>query len=514
MKRFFTTIGLCSLLAFPMLADLNGTGFYRVKNYATDRWASLVDNTAEIDKTATTVDLHAMLLTKDTEFILSDPGSVLYFENVGSSKYDIASQGTSLEDMVGYSVSVKSNGTANGQTLYRVYGTYNGVTRYIADKNIAVDEEIGQATVENVSNAKFAQWFIVPIDVNSTNYYGPVPDITVDGNMYTTVFASFAYKPVSSNVKAYYIGRVGFGMAEIIEVSGAVPAGSPVIIQCAGTSAGDNKMEILTSPQTALPNNSLSGAYFDYYYSKNLNNQIKYDPETMRVLGECSDGSLGFITASDLKTIPANTAYLTVPKGSSPEFKCVSSQEYDDNLPVIPTQITVLSSVDSEDGSMILYPQNEYTFSGSFKFPESEYLSFTFEATLENGDIQIIGAESDDDVTLDNPNASYPFSYGSESAWIINDWKGGDVSISLNLINQTAKFDINMAGIESVAGDKNGVRFANNTVYCDSPASISVYNLTGQMMVSSFGETLSLNHLQKGIYIVKANGKVIKVMIN
>lgn len=43
----------------------------------------------------------------------------------------------------------------------------------------------------------------------------------------------------------------------------------------------------------------------------------------MRVLGRCSDGSLGFIKASGLDYIPANTAYITVPESYPAEIKCV-----------------------------------------------------------------------------------------------------------------------------------------------------------------------------------------------
>ena len=45
-------------------------------------------------------------------------------------------------------------------------------------------------------------------------------------------------------------------------------------------------------------------------------NCLDYNSATMRILGE-ADGKLSFITASDLKYMPANRAYLPVTAGSA-----------------------------------------------------------------------------------------------------------------------------------------------------------------------------------------------------
>ena len=388
-------IGSLSLSAF---ANLEGDGFYRVKNFGSDRWASLIDNKGEIDKTATSADLHAVKLTRNTEEILSDPGSIVYINNLGGSEYNFAAQGTSVAELIGYKVNFGTDGTApDGQTLYRIFGRASGATKYIGDGDMVPEDIEGFATISTISNANYMKWYVLPINTE-TNYLGAVPTVEAEGKLYNTLYTSFSYKPYSEGVKAYYIGRVGGGQAEIIEISGVVPGACPVIIECAGPDAADNKLSVL-SPQGSIADNSLTGVYFDYYYSKNLNNRVVYDPATMRVLGVCSDGSLGFITDKNLVSIPANSAYLEVPEGSEEEFKCVSSEEFS-------------------------------------------------------------------------------------------------------------------AGVNSITSDNAPLRYSNGKIHCGKSTEITVVNIAGQTVARTYGETLDLNNLSKGVYIAKAAGKSIKIMIN
>lgn len=513
MKRIFTAITFLTLISGSVFADLNGNGYYRVRNYGSNRWASLISNTADIDKTATMVDLYSLQLSMDTEATLSDAGSIVYMQSEGGYKYDVAAQGTSLEAMVGYSVSIRENGSANGQKLYRLYGTYNGVTKYIGEYNDSKTDVLGKATTDKVAT-QYQQWYIIPVSASSDNYFGAVPDVTAGGKQYTTLFTSFAYKPVSANVKTYFIGRIGFGMAEMIEINGAVPAGSPVIIQCQGNKAADNKMELM-GEQTALANNSLSGAYFDFYYSKNLNNRTLYDPETMRVLGVCSDGSLGFITAKDLVSIPANTAYLKVPRGSAPEFKCVTSAQYEAGIPLAPNQITISASEADTDGNMELYPQDEYTYSATLNFPATSKLSLLFEATMKDGNVATIGALNNASANLDVTTVQVlPFQYGSQAPWIVNNWPGGGLTVTVNLQYQYISFTSSQAGVESVVISSGDLSYSNGMVTCPGAREIKFMNLTGQTIATGHGDAYSTDNLPKGVYIVTAEGKSIKILVD
>ena len=505
MKKILLALTLIAGISFSGNANLTGNGYYRVMNYGSSRWASLIDNYATVDFFAGAADLHSLLLTNNTEDILSDPGSVVYITNRGSNQYDVAAQGVTLESLVDNTISIRANGTGDdGQSLYMIYGTYKGATKYIGDANIITSQEFGKASL-NVANANFTRWYIIPMDINSSNYYGAVPTVKTTDGLYTTLFTSFAYKPYSEGVTAYYINRVGYGMAEMVEITEAVPPGSPVIIKCAGEKVADNKMEILEQ-QTTLPSNALTGVYFDYSGSTNVN-QVKYDPNTMRVLGVCSDGSLGFITRNDLTSIPANTAYLQVPVGSAPEIKCVSVGEYEENLPEAPENFYF------GDGEYALYPQGEDNYTGTFDIPaptDGDSVKIRFYASSATKATDYIGAYGSD-VNLNEGDSTLPFVYGSPYYWTLSNWKGGTLQVTINLLYQYVKFNSKMAGIDSIYTSDGNLIYDGESVYAPAATSIAVYNTAGQIVASGLTEKLDISNLPKGIYVVKANDKTLKI---
>lgn len=343
MRKLFTIIALTFLITISSFADITSNGYYRVQNYGTSRWASLIDNQGYVDKVSGTADLHAIELIKDTEFILSDPGSIVYVTALGGKEYNVSAQGTNLESLVSNSVSIGQSGSADGQNLYYIYGTYDKTVKYINDGQISATPNLGTASIGDISGkyANNKKWKFFPVDVNTSNYFGAVPTINVKSISYCTLYTSFPYRPYSSGVKAYYIGRVGGGMAEMIEITGTVPSATPVIIQCAGENVSDNKLQLMTNT-SGIGGNSLKGVYFNYEHYSTVNH-VAYNPDTMRVLGTCSDGSLGFITAKNLDYIPANTAYLTVAAGSPSELRCVTPAEFSAGVNTISTDFNNLT---------------------------------------------------------------------------------------------------------------------------------------------------------------------------
>lgn len=345
MKKLYISFCL-ALIAGNALATINGNGYYRVQNYSSGRWASLIDNQGNIDQVAGTADVHALQLWSDSEAILSDPASIVYITSEGGRNYNVAAQGTSVEALLNYPVSIGDEGTtSDGQTIYNIYGTKSGVTKYIGDGEIRSSKEFGIATSDPSSAPayrKYRQWLIYPVSLETFNYFGAIPEVLAGGKLYNTLYTSFPYQPYSSGVKAYYIGRVAPGMVEMIEVTDGVPSASPVIIECAGSSVTDNKLNILTKEPSALPTNALKGVYFDFQGTSRTN-MVAYDPETMRVLGKCADGSLGFIVDKNLTSIPANTAYLVVAPGSPAEFKCMDSATFTADVDVVDADENSLS---------------------------------------------------------------------------------------------------------------------------------------------------------------------------
>lgn len=333
-------------------ADINGDGYYRVRNYGSKRWATLVDNQGSVDMISAQADLHALKLTKNTEEIMSDPGSIVYISNISGKNYKLSAQGTGLGNLMDREVFIGENGKgSDGQKLYRIYGVESNVTRYICDSQTR-SVEIGLAAINEIPYNDYKSWEFIPVDVTD-NYIGVVPEITIDGKSYCSFFSSFPFKAYSPGVKTYYISRTTNGMAEMVEISDVVPGGIPVVIECAGPNASDNKLQI-SSNSGSISDSSLRGVYFNYSGSQYVN-RTAYDSQTMRVLGRCADGSLGFVK-SDIDFIPHNTAYLPVETNWEDDMPCVSSDIFTAGVDSIEVDFneltfdgkTVFSTVGSE----------------------------------------------------------------------------------------------------------------------------------------------------------------------
>lgn len=316
-------LSLAIAMTLPAMADINGAGYYRVENYMTERYVSVIDNRGRIDMGSTSADLQAIRLDRNLDNVLCDPASVLYFQPVGE-QYNIVSQGTSVYDIINYYVTISANGEANGQKLYMAYGTYNGMTRYLGDQISPITVDEGKMSIN--CKGDYRKWYIKPLDVTTDNYYGPKAEInatvgTYQG-LYTTVYASFPMSAYSDGVKFYTLDKIGWGEVTLKEVTGIIPPETPIIVKCAGENSADNKMNIGGEGVTIETTSDFKGAFFNCDIYGHIN-RVEYDPNTMRVLGVCEDGSLGFIQ-SDINYIPANTTYLIVPEGSPAEFKCVN----------------------------------------------------------------------------------------------------------------------------------------------------------------------------------------------
>ena len=435
---------LAAACALPVMADLQGSGYYRVQNYATNRYVEVVDNKGSIDYGATSAELHAIQLQKNFDLVCSDPASVLYIKNHDQDQYLIEAQGTSVYSIIGHNLRLAANGTApNGQTLYRAYGSYQGVTRYLGDGN-ALDGDIGSMSTTATGN--YAKWYILPITPESDNYFGAALPVKAGAKYYATMMTAFPYTPNSSSTKTYVINRIDNGMAEMVEVTGVIPGATPVIIE--GTSAlpTDNRMK-LGGNGTNPANNSLKGVYFDYNEAK-YQNYVSYNPKTMRVLGLCSDGSLGFITA-DIKTIPANTAYITVAEGSPSEFKCVSTEEFESYTPPVPTYPQALYAVgnfndwttpDAANAGYLTIPMTgEGQYSATITYGESGLLAFKVFDSLTSDWKHAYGAVNGGEIALEAGNPyTWEVLLGDGAAdFEVSNWGGGSGTITVDLTTNT-----------------------------------------------------------------------------
>ena len=255
MKKIFTLI-VAAATTLGVYADLNGDGYYRVENYKTKRYASVIDNRGSIDIAATTADLQAIKLWLVFDDVSHDPASVFYISKVGS-EYQLTTQGTGVYQIIDHYLKLRENGNSKGQKLYMAYGTDGRVTKYLADGN---SWSGNRGTMGTNSSGDYRKWFILPMDAAGENFYGAMPDVDADGSLYTTVYASFPFSAYSSGVKMYYVSNVKNGWVELSEIEGTVPAATPVVVECVGTEPGDNRMTV-GGTGSAVSGNKLKGQY-------------------------------------------------------------------------------------------------------------------------------------------------------------------------------------------------------------------------------------------------------------
>lgn len=304
-------------------AQFQGDGFYRVQNRDTERYLTVINNRADVNMHTNKPDLASILPIRSFDRIAGNPGSIIYIDHVSGSNYTLRAQGSDTYDMLGMYLHLRQTSDQS----YLAYATYKGVTQYLCDEATSYDEG-WLYTGEKTRN-----WYIIPVDNTTDNYFGISPEIAYSGAHYTTMYASFAYQSTNEGTEMYSVSKVDGKYAVISPVvNNYVPAATPVLIKCASASHADNKVEISVSGGTAVTTNHLKGVYFNFYGKQDFINRVAYDSNTMRVLGLTSTGKLGFITA-DIDYLPANKAYLVVPAGSPSELEIVTEEEYEASNP-------------------------------------------------------------------------------------------------------------------------------------------------------------------------------------
>lgn len=307
--------------ALPMLAQLNGDGFYRVRNVATGRYICVIDNYGRINTTATTADLSAIKTVSGFDNVASLPGTIIYIQKV-DDKYKLYSQGTDTYTIIQHFLSLRER---DGH--YLAYATSEGMTKYLADEE--GDDPEGVLLTAATASQEVCKWDLIPV-TTASNYFGLAPTVNVGSQYYQTFYASFSCTFTSSATKAYYINKVDGNLAVMKELSGTLAPATPVIVASTSSSAADNKLTPAFSGGTSPSGSLLKGVYFcnpQRNTSSPHHDVVNYDANTMRVLGKTSDGKLGFVTSTE-QYIAANTAYLTVPAGSPAELQVVTEAEY------------------------------------------------------------------------------------------------------------------------------------------------------------------------------------------
>lgn len=335
MKKFVTAL-IATTIALSAFAEIKeGNGYYRVQNYLTKRYLYITDNRGSINFEATTAELGALQFWKGLDKAISDPATVVYAIQLNGNDYDVLSQGTGVQSIIDHPVSIRViTDVATSETAHRVYGRSSGAARYIADGTndaAGILKDRGYAVSQLPPKNEATFWVFRKLSADSENYFGLSPEVKSSSDYYTPFYAAFPFSLASQGMKAYYVSQVGNGQAALREITGTVPAGTPVIIKSAASTPAGNKLNIGGTASAAVNGNHLAGIYFDNAEAGKHYNRTPYDRTTMRVLGTLADGTPGFVTA-DIDFLPRNKAYLTVPAGSPAEIRLVDEKDFDASL--------------------------------------------------------------------------------------------------------------------------------------------------------------------------------------
>lgn len=342
---------ICTLAA---QAQLNGDGYYRVKSAKQGRYARVLDNKGSINYQTTDADLGALCTQRSWDIVVSDPGSIIYFKKIKEPNgYDFKSQGTGSYEIIQHAVQVDDM----GDNKYWCYASNNVATKYLADEIIYAwaDEETKErgrlVTNVNISTqSEYLDWDVIPVTTGD-NYFGFAPTVSAGGSYYQTFYAAFPFTFFSEGMEAYYVDNINetTGKVHIKEITGGVPASTPVIVKCAAQTPASNKLNVGVSTSGSASDNQLKGVYFCNPDAGSVHTNVTaYVPDTMRVLGTASDGSLAFVKATNLKYIPANTAYIKV-SPSAPDVLKVTTED----IPNVPGDLNGDNLVDVDDVALI-----------------------------------------------------------------------------------------------------------------------------------------------------------------
>lgn len=361
-KRLFLLLLGCATMLGAQ-AQLNGAGYYRVKNVTSGRYMSLSDDHSRgVDFNSCTADCGAMQTSKIMDNIYSDPGSIFYLDHIDGVSYNVVGQGTSLHDIINYYIYISPVGS-----YYKIYQEQKGQRVTLSDLDDVEEDESYVATTGGKTT-----WYITPLNTTD-NYIGVKPTISVGDKHYAAVFAGYPYT-LGAGMKAYYINKVieNEGVVIIKELTGTIPAKTPVLIECSSTDISKNQITPVLNSDAVPSDNLAMGVYFCLgdRWSAHYNS-IKFDPATMRVLSLNTYGNLAVSTSTqNLKTvmieprgadgkhltitaIPANSWYIPVSSSAPSELKLVTAEQYATGIKDITVKPASLYNVYTLEGVQI-----------------------------------------------------------------------------------------------------------------------------------------------------------------
>ena len=317
MKRF-VIIMLVAMSWLPMAAQLNGNGYYRIRNVANPtRYITIANDTLNYTTAISTAAGGLMelnggsLLFGDaavaaaakarglecaTKFLMTDiklkedpncvdVASIIYLKNSSGAKYDLIGQSTSLIEITTgtypgsvvlqfkdiYASITKSSGSgANSKYTAKVdlkasnYSAANLGSRYFIDDN-------GTFTISESYSGDNAKWYLTKITSFNVD-----ASLEYKGKYYCTMFTPFAYTLSGQTWKAWVVTGINADGTlekqciaananvddEDAGVAGvAVPAATPVILECKSNVPSECQVNPEGEPKVAHHNEPLTSNY-------------------------------------------------------------------------------------------------------------------------------------------------------------------------------------------------------------------------------------------------------------
>lgn len=308
MKRF-VIIMLVAMSWLPMAAQLNGSGYYRVRNVgnpthyltiANDLFSYdvVIDNAGGGGSAVLNGDGSPRCLTCVRAYLETDihmvedpngvnPATIVYLKRKSGNLYDLIAQSTSLIELttgqhtfpsVGMTVTFKDNYA----TITKDSGS-GANSQYTAKVQLKKSVLIYAVNLGTFYFADSDGTFSIStsIDNNSKWYLEPITAFNVDANLefkgkyYCTMYTPFAYTlsaQSGESITAYAISAINAdGTLQKTVVasngSGSVPAGTPVILECSSNEFGKCQLVPTDEPRidevSKYPgDNLLKGTYF------------------------------------------------------------------------------------------------------------------------------------------------------------------------------------------------------------------------------------------------------------
>lgn len=282
MKRVVNIAILLMLCCLPLAAQLNGSGFYRFRNYQNNsEYISMANDLFNYHIIASNsggglrqlvtdagkqralacagkylqTDIH---MVEDAECI--DPASVIYAEkrntNPSDNDYNLIGQGTSLLTLTTGTydatadvsfhdlyVSIEKTSGTGINTLYTakielkgdperyLFWSTNLGYRYLVDDG-------SKLVINESASASNAKWYIEPV-----THFNVKPEVEYGGKFYTTLYVPYAFELRGAVENAYVVTNIGtdgvLDLATVATKGQTVPAGTPVLLECSSDVAAD-----------------------------------------------------------------------------------------------------------------------------------------------------------------------------------------------------------------------------------------------------------------------------------